>query len=265
MKNTIYILLAVFFLSSCLEVIDLKHDDNAPVLIVDGVITNQPGPHFVKLSTTISFNSSKRALEVEDATVTLSNDLGEEEQLLHIGSGTYQITTMQGEVGRTYDLNVDYDGQTYTSQSTMLPVSEIAEMASNFRQATSLSDAGYYVSMAALVSVPDQINYYRWKVYKSDSLFSGKEDIIVAEDEYAEGSFEFEFEYPFELNDDVKVEMLSLNKDAFDYYNGLTEVLSSDGGLFSPPPVNAPSNISNGALGLFQANAVSTDMIAITE
>ncbi|MEO9802958.1 MAG: DUF4249 domain-containing protein [Reichenbachiella sp.] len=265
MQNIIYTFLIVCLLSSCLEVIDLKHDDNAPVLIVDGLITDQPGPHFVKLSTTISFNSSERSFAVEDATVTLSNDLGEEEQLLHIGSGTYQITTIQGVVGRTYDLNIDYDGQTYTSQSTMLPVSEIAEMASTFRNATSLSDAGYYVSMAALVSVPDKINYYRWKVYKSDSLFSGKEDIIVAEDEYADGSFEFEFEYPFELNDEVKVEMSSLNKDAYEYYNGLAEVLSSDGGLFSPPPVNAPSNISNGALGLFQANAVSSDVITITE
>lgn len=265
MQNLIYSITIVGLLSSCLEVMDLKHEDNEPVLIVDGVITDQPGPYQVRLSTTISFNADEPDLDVENATVSISDDQGNDDLLIHVGDGIYETSTIQGEVGRTYELTIEHEGRIYTSQSTMLPVSEIAETASYFRRATTFYDEGYYVAMAALVSDPDRINYYRWKIYKNDSLYSGTEDIIVAEDEYIDDSFEFEFSYPFELDDEVKIEMSSLNKDAYDYYNGLIEVLSSDGGLFSPPPVNAPTNISNGALGLFQANAVSTATVTIRE
>lgn len=265
MKNLIYSIAIISLLSSCLEVMDIKHEDNEPVLIVDGVITDQPGPYQVKLSTTITFNASEPEIEVENAVVTITDDQGQEDELTHIGNGVYETTSIQGAVGRTYELTIDHAGQTFTSSSTMLPVSEIAETAFNFRKETTFYEEGYYVAMAALVSDPEKINYYRWKVYKNDSLFNGNEDIIVAEDEYADDSFEFEFGYPFELEDEVKIEMSSLNKDAYDYYTGLIEVLASDGGLFSPPPVNAPSNISNGALGLFQANAVSTAIVTIKE
>lgn len=265
MKSILYAGLIAILLSSCQEVINLKHEDNPPVLIVDGLITDQPGPYFVNLSTTISFNSSEKSLLVEDARVTLSSDQSEEEQLLHVGAGRYQVSTIQGAVGRTYTLTIVYDGQTYNSVATMLPISTIDGLQSNFRQATTFSDAGYYVAMAAQVSDPDKTNYYRWKVYENDSLYNGKEDIIVAEDEYAEGSFEFEFSYPFELEDEIRIEMSSIDQAAYDYYSGLIEVLSSDGGLFSPPPVNAPSNISHGALGLFQASSVSIANIVIEE
>ena len=100
-------------------------------------------------------------------------------------------------------------------------------------------------------------------MYENDSLYNGVGDFIVSDDKYIKGEFEFKFGYPFELNDTVKIEMFSLNEDGLDYYTGFIEVLQSDGGLFSPPPVNAPSNISNGALGLFQANAVSYQELII--
>lgn len=265
MKTILYTFAIAWLMSSCVEVINLKHDNTDPILIVDAQITDQPGPYDVKLSTTISFNSNDRSLLVNDALVTISDNAGNEEDLTFTENGIYQTNSFQGVVGRTYSLTIQYNGQTYTAQSTMLPVSEIDTLFSSFQQATNFLDAGYYVSLAAAVSVPNNINYYRWKLYENDSLYNGREDIFVADDEYAEGEFEFRFDYPFEINDQVRIEMYSLNKDALDYYNGFVEVLQSDGGFFSPPPVNAPSNISNGALGLFQANAVSIREITIAD
>lgn len=263
-KYTLYISV-IFLISSCVEVVHLKHDDSDPVLIVDGRVTDQPGPYSVKLSTTISFNSSDRSLAVDDAIVTISDDLGNSEELSLTEMGVYQTSSIQGVIGRTYFLNIEYAGKTYTSQSDLLPVNDIDTLKYAFQNKTALTDEGYFVSLAVSVDNPENINYYRWKVYENDSLYNGKEDIVVADDDYTEGEFEFQFDYPFEVRDTVRIEMASLNKDALDYYNGFIEVLTSDGGLFSPPPVNAPSNISNGALGLFQASAVVTKELVIQE
>lgn len=265
MKKYIYYIISTFIISSCEEVVNLKHDDSDPILIVDGRITDQPGPYSVKLSTTLSFNSSERSQIVKDALVSISDDLGNNEEMNYTENGIYQTSSMQGEVGRTYFLNIDYAGKTYTSQSSLLPTSNVDNLSYTFKQATSFLDEGYFISMA--ISVPDieNTNYYRWKVYENDSLYNGKEDIIVADDDYTDGEFEFQFGYPFELNDNVRVEMYSLNKDALNYYNGFAEILMSDGGFFSPPPVNAPSNISNGALGLFQASSVVSVELTIKE
>ena len=138
-------------------------------------------------------------------------------------------------------------------------------MYSTYEKATSLVEEGYYLSIGANSPDPNIVNYFRWKVYEGDSLYNGVNDIIVARDDYFEGEFQFQFPYPFELGDGVKVEMYSLNKDAYDYYQGFVTVLQSDGGLFSPPPVNAPSNISERALGLFQACSVVSSEVIIAK
>jgi hypothetical protein len=43
----------------------------------------------------------------------------------------------------------------------------------------------------------------------------------------------------------------------------LQSLLNNDGGLFSQPPSNSRSNISNGALGFFQTSALHTSEIEI--
>lgn len=259
MKNiTLYLLFLTASMSACMEVIDLKHENSDPVLIVDGYITDQAGPYQVKLSTTVNFDAKQNSRVVENAIVTISDDLGEEEVLRHTSKGVYKTTTLQGRVGRTYTLNIDYEGKNYKAQSTLLAVKPI-DLSYQKKE-----EDLYAVSIAGNSPDVNNINYYRWKIYKNGIAYSNIEDILVSDDEYIEKSFKFEFDYEFEANDVVKIEMLSLNKSAYDYYTGFLEVLQSDGGLFSPPPVNAPSNISNGALGIFRASAVVTKEIVIT-
>ena len=43
----------------------------------------------------------------------------------------------------------------------------------------------------------------------------------------------------------------------------LGNILNSDGGMFSPPPANPRSNISGGALGLFQVSGLNRASILI--
>ena len=61
------------------------------------------------------------------------------------------------------------------------------------------------------------------------------------------------------------VEMYSITREAFIYYNDLFNLINNDGGMFTPPPANPRSNVSNGALGYFQVSALDTASIIVTE
>jgi hypothetical protein len=59
--------------------------------------------------------------------------------------------------------------------------------------------------------------------------------------------------------------MYSLSRTAYVFYNDLQRLLNNDGGLFSQPPADSRSNLTNGALGFFQASAMDVSTIEIKE
>jgi len=59
------------------------------------------------------------------------------------------------------------------------------------------------------------------------------------------------------------VELYSLTRVQYIYFSDLANILNNDGGMFSPPPANPRSNLSGGALGLFQVSSVSRASILI--
>jgi hypothetical protein len=266
-KLSIYIFAGLLMLlSACQDVIEVPLDNTNPKLVVEGSVTNQPGPYYIKLTETGDFYSTAPAPTVTDALVTISDDAGNSEILTHLSDkpGTYATSTLQGEVGRTYTLTVMHKGQNYQSQSKLLPVTNIDKLVVRFVPESPTKEEGYYVYFFAK-EPRGETNYYRFMIYENDSLYNSINDLLVSNDDFIKGDIEnLELGYPFQLDDVVKLEMHSISKEVYDYYIGLINVYNNDGGLFSPPPVNPPSNISNGALGVFRASAVASQTITIT-
>ena len=68
----------------------------------------------------------------------------------------------------------------------------------------------------------------------------------------------------FQINDTVTVELLSLNKDTYDYYNTLIAGSSGPGGMMSSStPANPVSNISNSAMGYFGVYSINSKTIIV--
>jgi hypothetical protein len=65
------------------------------------------------------------------------------------------------------------------------------------------------------------------------------------------------------VGDTITVQLLSIDKAAYDYFSTLRDILSSDRAATSLAPANPNSNISNGSLGYFAAYTVDTRMIVI--
>ncbi len=265
MKKYIIILIAInLVLFSCEEPIDLKHGTADPLLVVNGKITDETGPYQVTLSKTIDFSEKTGETSVENAIVVLSDNQGNSETLQHTENGVYETNTMQGVIGNTYRLEVQYNNKSYEAASTLLPISNIDTLIYDFGDTEDEDSEDETLLLFAPVTDTDQINYYAWELFSNDSLVNKlAEETIVGSDEFFGDSLAVEFEYGFRLNDTIRVEMSSITKEVYDYLVGIGEVIDNDGGLFSPPPVNPPSNISNGALGVFVASAVSKKSIII--
>jgi len=67
----------------------------------------------------------------------------------------------------------------------------------------------------------------------------------------------------YKLGEVARFEMYSLTREAYLYYADLDITINNDGGLFSPLPTNPRTNISNGAMGLFQVSGMVADEVTI--
>lgn len=250
-------------LVNCQEVTDLNFSDAAPELVIEGKVTNKPGPYFVKISLSNGFNDLNTSDPISEAIVKISDDLGNEEILVSSEPGIFQTTSIQGTIGVNYYLEVLYDDITYKASSFLGTVGKIDSLVSTFRPANGFREEGYYVSMYAQKSIDNQINYYRWLLYRDDQVFNGRDYLFVSSDEFAVDLRGVEFISEFELGDNVTVEMESLTKEAYDYFLQLNIILNSDGVTNRSRYTNPPSNFTPLLLGIFQASAVNTESIVI--
>jgi hypothetical protein len=250
---------------SCQEVVEIDVNEGGAKLVVDGLITNNMGESYIKLSTTQDLFSAEEPPKVSDATVTISDNLGNSFSFNLTEPGLYQNTSFQGIEGRDYTLLINYSGQNYSATSTLLPVSDIDSLKYAYLPKTTFTKEGYHVFLFAK-EPKNETNFYRFLVYENDSLYNGTFDLFVRSDEivdeYIMGA---DMGYVFQKGDTVKIEMQSLTKHAYEYYTNLLNVLSNDGGLFSSPPVNPKTNLSNGAIGIFRASGSSAKEIIIKE
>ena len=106
-------------LSACIEPIEINiNSEKAEKLVVNGMITDQPGPHRVNLSLSSDVFNNEDVTKVSGAIVTIHDDKGQIFVLSESSQGNYVTTesTIQGEVGRSYTLKIELkDGRTYES------------------------------------------------------------------------------------------------------------------------------------------------------
>src|SRR5688572_8835825 len=97
-------LVPVFFLllDGCIEKFEVPDLQSRVSLIVDGEITDKPGPYTVKLFRPAPEGNSELA-PVSNANVTIHDDTGNSTLLTEKSSGVYETTpALVGEVGRSY-------------------------------------------------------------------------------------------------------------------------------------------------------------------
>lgn len=129
MNKFIYILFFILILfSECVEPFDASIDKYENLLVVDGMITNDSGPYSVKLSRSTTTNNTG-FIYVPDATIIISDDKGNSEQLTEIRAGQYTTgeSGIQGVINNSYKIYIKTaDGNEYESEfQELLPSANI--------------------------------------------------------------------------------------------------------------------------------------------
>jgi len=112
-----------FFLilsGSCIDRISIKIPDSySSQLVVDGLITDEPGPYTVNLSLASPINGFLEFRKKATAkSVMIFDNAGNSELLKELEAGTYQTKEggIQGVVGREYSIRIEmHDGKIYES------------------------------------------------------------------------------------------------------------------------------------------------------
>ncbi|MFT7149798.1 MAG: hypothetical protein ACI82Q_001658 [Nonlabens sp.] len=267
--NLLFIFAAVIF-TACEETIIIETGDLDERVVIEGLVTDQEN-HFVKLTRTRSFYSTGPAEAIENAIVSVSDDIGNTYQFVHNPSGNlaengfyYPVNSFKGQVGAVYALDVQVDGEQYTAQEELLPVTTIDSLTViiNLEELEDPDEEGRFFNVLFYASEPqDRKDQYLFKFYRDGEIVRDfQTDIYFTDDALlGERIDDLEIAGFYAEGDLVTVEMYSLTQEAYVFYSDLFNLLNNDGGLFSPPPANPRTNLSNGALGYFQVSSLDSE------
>ncbi len=260
----------ITLLFSCTETIDIKLDNSYSRLTVFGEITTDTSVHSIAITRSADYFYNRPAEPVSGALVKITE--GETETIFtenDLKPGIYESPgDFYGIPGRNYhmlvtQIDLDNDGilESYSAQS-YLP-----EMASPDSISLNYVKYSFFEGSEILLYARDPaetVDYYAFKIERNGVLQTDSlSEIIIQDDLLFNGNYTNGVQVQYLDNskpgekvmqgDTITFLMYGINKE---YYNFIMEAkteLFGSNPLFSGPPANIPTNISNGAIGFFAA------------
>lgn len=272
------IILAVVILASCDEPTKLDLRQTPSRIVIEGLVTNKPGLQSVKVTRSVGFYSSGKTPRITDAIVKVTDDTGAEYLFVHNprnhpdSTGIYLPEgNFTGEIGRTYTLHVMADGELFQAADKLMSVTSIDSLTFqvNENQQEDPEEPGKIYELLVYAKEPqNETNYYLFKYYRNDSLILfNPGDVYYSDDELlGENISGVPSPVYYGINDKARLEVYSLTRNGYVYYNDLSSILNNDGGgMFGPIPAPPRTNLTNDALGFFQVSAIQEDEELLVE
>ncbi len=287
-KYFILLSMIILFFASCEKNIDIDFPPGEKPYVIEGYIENGEIP-LLSISRGISFlntisNQDFLNLYVNNATVNLSIDGGAPVALVPIsfgGATFYTNFSVQGEVGKRYDLTIEVDGKTFNATTTVLaphPLDSIVIEPAPGDKGTIDS----LVQLTAYFTEPQPLgNYYRILTKKNQDLFYDVSFNSIFDDGITNGDpLQFtvfggksqlqnndtadfsRFGY-FKKGDTVYVKWASIDKAQYDFWNTFESQSSSFGNPFSPTVIIKSSITGKGSLGIWASYGSHIDTVII--
>ena len=281
MKKYIYITIAIILSTACTENFDVELDSTHIRLVVQGSINNELKAHQVSLTKSADYFSNSPAPKVTGATVSISDGEGNTFDLTEISDGLYETDTIAGEIGKTYTLTINSEGETYTASCNLnfcAPIDSINFGYYDFSEwyeEEEVDSLGRiietYVSILLNAQEPESPgDYYLWNVYKNGKLESDTlYEVYFSDDVFVNGNYLYDVYVQnikeVSIGDTITLEMQAITDEYYNYiYQLLTETVWNMGPL-DGPPANPTGNISNGAMGFFLAYSIENITAIVPE
>ena len=264
------ILIVIFAITSCEEVIDIELNHKDPVFVIEGIIAKD-SVCIVRLTVTGNYFSKEDPSPVEEAIITISNGTLSEE-LNYTANGYFRGENIIGKEETSYELVVSHKGNLYRATSYMPPQRPI--LSANYSKSeerSPLNPLGETVFSVSCTFIDDPAtdDFYMIK-YTEDGRMIETKYFLLTENSANGGSLEYDnsglmrfSESIFYEGGEIKIELFSIDEDVYHYFLQLSDVLFWKTRVIPPTPYNPTSNISGGALGYFAAWAANTETILL--
>jgi hypothetical protein len=293
----------LIFLTGCITQFVPETEEEKELLVVEGLITDQPGINTVKLSKSIPFGKKSEAKPISGCIVSISDNEGHTYWLNESSPGIYitDSASFRGRVGLTYTLHItsqnDVNYLNYESYPVeMIPVPPIDSI--YYEKLVIKEDYMNYGGIDACqiyldTSDPEnRCRYYRWdfdetwilrllfpvqniKCWVSDT---SKTVTIKSTAAFDEARITRQpVTYISNTSDrllrkySISVNQYSISEDEFIYWEKIQNLTEQSGGLYDIIPASVPSNIfcvenlSEKVLGYFGVSAKTSKRIFIQD
>ncbi len=296
-KKLKYLLLVVFaglLMDSCEVPYDIPISQGTRSYVVDGTITDLPGPYIINLNLSAAYSVEIQGsyLPVENAQMSIIDTTTRQvENLMYIKGSEYQTdANFQGVSGHVYILHIiTRDNDELISYPEQLPhLSPVEGGHYSYVDETAFHPAGDQV-WVTINDTPGEQNFYRWTyqgVYQFTTLLSNFPyatscwmydyfyfNLRLASDRYFDGN-------TFDENIDVvpyfsvspylmTVTTQSLTERAYNFWHEVDQQVNKSSGIFGEPPFHIQGNMycvndsSKEVLGYFGASSEAKTYVFI--
>lgn len=253
--STLIALAVISGMGSCTKVIDIKLNDKDPQYVIEGHVTLGDSVHRVDISQTQNIDDSSPEPTIDNAVVLLIDDLGNSQYMNLVAPGRYETVNYPISADRTYTLQVTIDGQLFLSTAS---VPQAVTLLNVLTFPFSFGPQTFNAIVPLRLDPGGVANYYEFKLRKH-----GKPNPIpgffIQSDQYNDGNLAQEPIFADGINsgDTIDVEMLSINREVYDFFFALQQ--NQQGST----PANPTSNISGGCIGYFSVQTKSQKQVII--
>lgn len=256
------ILITLIGLNSCTERIDIDLDTDRVRLVVEANITDIEDKQFVKLTETADYFSNTPPKGVTNALLQIEN--GEQIFTLYESNteeGLYLMPDgFMGKQEESYGLSIKLKNEIgghseFTAQTTMPLLSDDIDSISVewFSQF-----GGWAVRLYA--QEPSREDFYMFSGIRNGELITDSiHEVNISDDRLYNGNYThgaivlFLNEEQLEVGDTFTLILSNITKEYASFVTEIQTEIQANDPMFSGPPVNVSSNISNEALGWFTA------------
>ncbi len=284
----------------CIQKFTPETGEDKDLIVVEGLITDQPGQNLIKLSTSQPLGLKSVVMPLTGCQVTLSDDAGSIIYLNESVAGTYLTDpSFHGIIGRSYVLHIRTDetrhNLSYESAPVLLrpvpPIDSVYYEKHVFeRTAEGFSTEEGCDIYLDTYDPSNLCKFYRWeftetwqfqlpyyvpnKICWTTSV--SKNILVKSTSSLSEDKIVKQHVSTIDNTSDrlavkysILVNQYSLNEDEFTYWNKLSQVVEQVGSLYDITPALIPSNIrciekpEENVLGYFSVSSVKSKRIFI--
>lgn len=302
-KRAQILLVSVLLLvNSCITQFIPRTSEDKEILVVEGLITDQPAMSSVKLSKSLPLGGKSASKTLSGCIITVSDDLGSIVNFTETEPGTYTPpVSFLGVAGRFYTLHINSNSATSNNKYESLPVEMkiVPPIDSIYYEKKTLVEGDKYTKKQEgcqiFLSTQDPTNqckFFRWEytetwkfilpypvknqicwVSSNSDIINIKSTTVLADDKISRYPLIFvsNLSERLRVRYSILVHQYSLNEDEYRYWEKLQNIGEQVGGLYDIIPSSVPSNVFSLAdpnekvLGYFSVSAITAKRIFIRD